>query len=533
MNFSNKYSGKLLHLSLRTTYIIAGICFTMVLSIITNILLGNFIDVISNSTNFKDNIGYIIVLFILTIISLILTLLFVNYLPLKLQLEKSMDISRDVMNGVLKLPQKVFEEKGSGYYINLVTSSSFTFAVVFSEINTQLIGNILCIIILLIVSFYISPAFLILFLIYIPVFYVITKAPTKKISEFQKNGLRTQDDFLSGTKQIVTDKRSINISHANDFYNESYKDKSDKYLNFAKKYKFFEIISKDIPSILSGTLRITTLAVSTYLFYRDQITLGTIILMFQLSSLLQSPLNSCFEILIYKSVNKAHLDRIKNFMEITSKESGFEKYYRRQEELVSIRNGKFYTDSNKDKLLFSIDEMHINKGSLVVIKGENGSGKSMFLNFLTGYSDPGSFEGEIHIDSSFKESSYLSYPILLVNGTLYENLFHNTPKDEVMKTLNIGFKNKVIDNNSKNLSFGEQQKLNLLRVLSRDSEVIILDEPFTNLDKESIDNLTKYILEIKGSVSIIAITHSDELDKKADYILKINNNKIMKSYKNS
>lgn len=489
--------------------------------------MGFYWDVVSSGTNFKENASYIVVIFVLTIISLISTLFFVNYFPLKLQLEKSMEVSRDVMDGVLKLPQKIFEEKDSGYYINLVTSSSFTFADIFSQINTHLIGNIICIIILLIVSFYISPAFLILFLIYIPIFYVITKAPTKKISEFQKNGLSTQDSFLSGTKQIVTDKRSINISHANDFYSESYKNKSNKYLKFVKKYKFFEIISQDIPSILSGTLRITTLAVSTYLFYKNQITLGTIILMFQLSSLLQSPLNSCFQILIYKSVNKAHIDRIKEFMEISNKESGFEKYYRNQEELISIKEGKFFTNSDKDRLLFCVDDLQIDKGSLVVIKGENGSGKSMLLNFLTGYSDPDSFEGEIHIDSSFKKASYLSYPILLVNGTIHENLFNNTPKDKVMETLNIGFKDKIIDSNSKNLSFGEQQKLNLLRVLSRNSEVIILDEPFTNLDKESIDNLTKYILGIKGSVSIIAITHSEELDKEADYILSIEDNKLI------
>ena len=249
--------------------------------------------------------------------------------------------------------------------------------------------------------------------------------------------------------------------------------------------------------------------------------------MFQFSNLLQSPLNTCFQILIYKSVNKAHIERIRDFIKLSSEKSGFEKYYKDQEDLICVKNGKFFTTGEKDKLLFTVDDLKIRKNSLVVVKGENGSGKSMFVNFITGFSDPESFEGDISLDSSLQKSSYLSYPILLVHGSLEENLFNEKSKENLFEVLNIDFRNKIIDDKSRNLSFGEQQKLNLLRVLSRDSSVIILDEPFTNLDKESIDSLTKYILSLKGKVSIIAITHSPEFDESADYILNIVDGKIV------
>ena len=524
----NKFKDKLFWFNIKTISLILGICFTMILSITTSVLLGKFIDFLQqNKFDVQENIYYIVALFILTVISLICTLFFVNYFPLKMQLKKSVETSQVVMEQVLKIPQKEYQNKDSGYYINLVTSSSFTFADVFTQVNTHLIGNILCVLILLGVSLFINIYFTILFIVYIPIYYIITQAPTKKISEFQKVGLPTQDDFLSSTKQIVTDKRAINISKADDYYNKSYCDKSNKYLKFVTKYKFFEIISEQMPNILSGILQISTLALSTYLFYKNQISLGTIILMFQFSNLLQAPVNRCFQILIHKSVNKAHLDRIKDFVG-NSRDSGFEKYYKDQDELLVINDGKFYTTDQKDQLLFKVDHMEIKKNSLVIIKGENGSGKSMFVNFITGYSDPGSFTGDISIDISLKNVAYLSYPILLINGTLQENLFNKSIKNHLIDTLNIDFKDKVIDNKSRNLSFGQQQKLNLLRVLSRDSSVVILDEPFTNLDKESIDSLTKYIISLKGSVTVIAITHSDELDAEADYILNIMDNKIIK-----
>lgn len=520
------FSTKLFQLNFKTLSLILGICFTMILSISTSILLGKFIDFLQqNKFNVQENIYYILGLFLITVISLICTLLFVNYFPLKMQLEKSIETSQAVMEEILRLPQKDYQDKDSGYYINLVTSSSFTFADIFAQINTQFIGNILCVLILLIISAFINIYFTILFIIYIPIYYIVTQAPTKKISKFQESGLATQDAFLSSTKQIVSDKRSINISKANDYYNESYCNKSNKYLKFVTKYKLFEIISEQMPNILSGILQISTLGLSTYLFYKNQISLGTIILMFQFSSLLQAPVNRCFQILIHKAVNKPHLTRIQEFIG-QYKNSGFEKYYKDQKKLLVINDGKFYTTDKKDQLLFEVDNMELEKNSLIIIKGENGSGKSMFVNFITGYSDPGSFTGNISIDTSVKDVAYLSYPILLVSGNLKENLFNKSMKEELINILNIDFENKIIDDKSRNLSFGQQQKLNLLRVLSKDSNVIILDEPFTNLDKETIESLTKYIIGLKGSVTIIAITHSEELDESADYILDIRDKKI-------
>ena len=93
--------------------------------------------------------------------------------------------------------------------------------------------------------------------------------------------------------------------------------------------------------------------------------------------------------------------------------------------------------------------------------------------------------------------------------------------------MNITISDKVIDDNVTNLSYGEQQKLNLLRVFSLNSEVVILDEPLTNLDKNSIEQLINYIVSKKGKISIIAIMHSDELDIYADYILEIRHQQLI------
>ncbi|HAP9638361.1 TPA: ATP-binding cassette domain-containing protein, partial [Enterococcus faecium] len=66
------------------------------------------------------------------------------------------------------------------------------------------------------------------------------------------------------------------------------------------------------------------------------------------------------------------------------------------------------------------------------------------------------------------------------------------------------------------LSGGEKQKISLARALIKSASVIILDEPFRNLDNETRDNLRDYILNTKKEVCYIIITHDHILDNFLD-----------------
>lgn len=168
-----------------------------------------------------------------------------------------------------------------------------------------------------------------------------------------------------------------------------------------------------------------------------------------------------------------------------------------------------------------MDDFVLEKTGVTLIKGQNGTGKSVLLNYMTGYFDVNCFEGDIQLDTSLKDASYLTYPTLLVNGNLQENMLGKEMDKEVFKMLNITFENKEINENVRNLSFGEQQKVNLLRVLSSDKKVVVLDEPFTNLDKETIHNLICYIDKYKSEKAFIIVCHSTELDSISNAIYEI------------
>ena len=241
---------------------------------------------------------------------------------------------------------------------------------------------------------------------------------------------------------------------------------------------------------------------------------------------MQNPVNRCFEILIHKTTNRVHLERLQEFANLSKEKSGFDKYYKSISDVAIIKNTDFFTSDEKEKLLFHIDELIIKKKDLIVIKGANGTGKSMFVNFLTGFSEADSINGFIEMDNSLKFSSYLSYPIIFLNGTLSDNMFDGIVKEELFDVLDIDFKDKIIEDSGNNLSLGQRQKLHLLRTLSKETNLFILDEPFSNLDKETAIKLTEYIISLKGKKTVLVIVHSDEFDRYANMILRIENQKM-------
>ena len=71
--------------------------------------------------------------------------------------------------------------------------------------------------------------------------------------------------------------------------------------------------------------------------------------------------------------------------------------------------------------------------------------------------------------------------------------------------------NKMIAENGKNISGGQQQRINIARTLYKDAELILLDEPFNELDEESAILLVQHFKEMaKTGKMIILITHDSK-----------------------
>ena len=177
--------------------------------------------------------------------------------------------------------------------------------------------------------------------------------------------------------------------------------------------------------------------------------------------------------------------------------------------------------------------LRINKGDFIGISGKSGKGKTTILNLILGFLTPAS--GKILINdipvspanlkkywpaiSYVRQQSFLIHDSILRNITLQENKYE---EDKLEQALKISGLKDIIDNtaegldkmiaeNGKNISGGQQQRIGIARALYKEAELVLLDEPFNELDEASAHTLVKYFknLSVTGKI-VIMITHDSK-----------------------
>lgn len=181
---------------------------------------------------------------------------------------------------------------------------------------------------------------------------------------------------------------------------------------------------------------------------------------------------------------------------------------------------------------------------VVLLTGKNGSGKSTIIKLLL--KEINNYDGNIYINKkNIKDISANSIRSVcsvatqtpyLIKGSILDNLLISKSDistsrfkkissvfelNDLMKKLEVTIDTDLHEE-SILLSGGEKQKINLLRALLKESQFVILDEPFRNLDRATIDRLTNYIKHDCVRRGYLIITHDNIGDFSNSISFKIN-----------
>ncbi len=175
--------------------------------------------------------------------------------------------------------------------------------------------------------------------------------------------------------------------------------------------------------------------------------------------------------------------------------------------LVSAQNITYSINENK---LFHNLSFGVNSGEGLHIKGGNGSGKSTLLRIILGITTP--TKGLIKRCNEDLKISYLGHKNAIKNYlTPIENLellFNDVEIKIAYEWLHKFNLSHVQDELSASLSFGQQKKLALIRVLAQSPELIVLDEPFVGLDQTAADQLNNFLeKQLSEGVGLILTSH--------------------------
>lgn len=225
---------------------------------------------------------------------------------------------------------------------------------------------------------------------------------------------------------------------------------------------------------------------------------------------------------------------------------------------VDIRNlRKVYQTPAGEFIALENLSVKIESGNFIAVIGRSGSGKSTFINCLTGIDRPSS--GEIFIDNvaihklnelqlarwrGKRIGLVFQFFQLLPTLTLAENVIlpmelNNTYPSHTRRKRALELLDLVglVEHSHKlpsDTSGGQQQRVAIARSLANDPAVIVCDEPTGNLDASNALAMFRLFEDLRDQgKTIIMVTHDEELAQRADHIFLIENGVLVNEYLSS
>lgn len=493
---------------------LASICF--------DFMMGFIVDIFSNGDVEK------FIPIIIATVTLIIVMFLAEYLDglvMSKYIKNTVNYLRcDIFSKIISKDIKNFSLDNSGKYISILYNDVKLIEDSFLNNIFLVISSLLSFIISLCALFYISPYIVIFIVIFGILGFVIPNRLSKNLIIQKNEYSKSLEDITSITKDLFSGFEVIKCFNITKKMNKIFIDNSLKVENAKRKSSILEALIKGFSLSFSVTIYLGVLILGGYLMYKKNISVGTAIIIIQLSTHIVGPVKTSISLINQiKSVTLIS-DKIKTILDSPNQNlenESFEDF----KQCINVENVKF--SYSKDRLALDNINLTFEKNKKYAIVGESGCGKSTLIKMIMRYYTK--YEGNIVIDNKnlnsiyssdlYKNISMIQQNVFMFDDSIKENikLFSNRSDDEVIKSCDraglMGLINRLgngidslVGENGNRLSGGEKQRVAIARALINKAKVLILDESTSALDNETAYNLEKSLLELKD-LTMIVVTH--------------------------
>lgn len=439
---------------------------------------------------------------------------------------------------IYKLPLKYFRDQDSVFLTDQITSDAATIVEFILNGIPDLIYNIVLVLISAIIIIKVDIALGILIIITMPVYFFTYKKLENKMYKNEQLYKMAGNDYTSkGMEQIRCTKfvkeNSVEKEMEERFF-ISFQGMLQTAIRQIKTQYLFSNLNRFIMTICY----LMVIGIGGYKVVTGHITVGYFTI---INSYLTMIISATSDIIDFTGGIPEYNVAVDRMNGILSQDKAMEdsqnKYYEKIE-IIELKKLQF---SYSNKVLFRKLNCVFEKNHIYGIIGENGAGKSSLLDAIIGlYKE--CCQGEILYNNKSidkfdmkqmlkTEISFLEQNSERMNISAKEFIrfgIDNVNEDRENSLIIDFFEETGIaieDLNEINLcSGGEFQKLSLIRMLQKDSSLIILDEPTTGLDFTSVKNLARILLRDKLNKITIIVTHDSRILEICDKVIEIGRN---------
>ncbi|MGN1032874.1 MAG: amino acid ABC transporter ATP-binding/permease protein [Intestinibacter sp.] len=462
---------------------------------------------------------------------------------------KILAILRDkVFVALRRLAPAKLESKEKGNLISIITSDIELLEVFYAHTVAPIAIGVVTSSVIAVVLFKINPVFgLLSVLFYILIGYFIPVFSSKFAKqggvEYREAFADSNSYFLESLKGI----KEILLFDAGEERIQNINQKSDKLHQKMGVIKAHEGIIRAFTDIVIMVAILTFLFVGIELYKKGQINIGEALVAIVVLSSSFGPVVALSNLSNNLIQTFACAQRLFDILDEAPVVEDISGECELQSKDIKVDDISFYYE-NREEILKNLN-LNIKKGEKVAIIGESGSGKSTLLKLIMRFWNVD--RGEISIgDKNIKaiptktlrkSQTLVSQDTFLFNDTILNNIKmgdKNATYDDVVNAAKKASIHEFImklpkgyDTNvgelGGNLSSGEKQRLSIARAFLRDSDILILDEPTSNLDTLNEASILKSINDECKDKTIVMVSHRKSSSAICDKRFELKDKKLV------
>lgn len=503
----------------------------LIISLLSPYLIGNFIDLLTRTTTFKNILEYSILFFVMNISGI-----FLSYLRDKnhtiSQSNTVFEISKDLISHFQSISLKESEKTDlttltQRMNIDTNTVSSFSVSWLFN-----IVSNILLFVTTLLIIASIHPVMIILMIVLIMIYILVYILMRKKVYEVNRELTEVQASFFSLYHRQITRVRSIKLQSAQATIGKLFSRAYTNLLRITMRSQKINYVYSSLDNTIYTIMIIGSFFVGGRLVLSNSLTIGQFTILSIFFSYALDSIRFFFTLGQTIENTRVSFDRIVEIFRIAEENNGVIKI--KNIDSVDIENLSFAYKENE----FVIQDFSytFKPGRIYTVKGNNGSGKSTLLNIIAGMYLK-QYCGKLSMNDlaitkldminlrKEKISVLEQTPMFFECKNLQQNIhFCNLLEslDDKMQPILPLFKKNALNNETfEKLSGGQKQRIALAQCLSKPSSLLLFDEPTSALDEETTSKLIKILEDIKHTRIIILATHDSRLINFSDETIQL------------
>ena len=454
-------------------------------------------------------------------------------------------LRKDVFRNIINLHYGFFVQNKTGSLITRITTDTYYLNGAMGNTYTALIKDSLTLVVLVGNMFYQNWKLACISIIVFPLAIIPVRVLGRKIRNVTKNLQHQIGNLASNLEEIFK-----GIKNVKSFNAEKYEiNRINKEIIRARELNFKQekITARSRPF----TETLGSMAAGLAIFgggvfvINDNMTAGQLMSFLVSLMLAYAPLKSLINVNVLLQSGLGAASRIFDFIDMKNDIIGGTKIVRKFDKVVFKKVNFKYPNSQR-KVLSDIS-LSFKKNKKIALVGPSGSGKSSLLSLMIRLFD--FQEGDIFInDQNIKniqlknlrdKFSLVSQDTVLFDGSIYENIKYNSKSSskDILNAVKLACVDEFTDNllekldtnigeNGIKLSGGQRQRIAIARAIAQKKEIILLDEPTSNLDLKTESELFKNLSQIQN-ITLIVVVHRLSTIKDFNEIYFLENGKIL------